>query len=465
MRIDRKKLTLIIASLCGTGSSAVALGQDYYDVVPASSAGRIGDGGVANDDESVSDVPNNSRPTAFRSNVVGDATPAPSYLDSSMQFTPHEYSVGGEGCSGACGASSCGSVCAPSRGPRNGSLGWLESETLLWWGKGVAGVPLVVGGATPNETPTTVLAGGQDNRLGTNLLVGGRVNVGKWLDCNQTLGVGARGWGIFTDGTNQTFTNGGNSTGVPYFSTFFGSPAIYNVNEAQTGQGANTGTIQLATDLDLIAGELYLRTLLAQQGCSRVDFLTGYTFVRLDSSLGLTTEVVDGLTGNIIQDGTITTTQDTFGTKNQFHGGHLGLLHELNKGRFTFSALGKISLGNMQSSTRVDGQFSITNTQSPAAGPRGLFAQSSNIGVNTRNQFTFLPEAGAKIKYQLGQAQFGIGYTMLLFPSVAMAADQIDPNIDFVGAVNNQPILSPSPRFATDTFFLHGLDLGLTFKF
>jgi hypothetical protein len=474
MRIDRKKLTLVIASLCGTGSSAIALGQDYSNLTPASSVGRIGDGGGATDGQpSQAELPDDSRPAAFRSNTVGDGTvassPEQSYSEPSYYMASHGTAISNGCSSGSCGPSPCGSSVGASYssvcGPTANSMGWLESETLLWWGKGIAGVPLVLGGPTPDATPNTVLAGGQGQPLGTDLLVGMRVNVGKWLDCDQNFGVGARGWGILTDGSNQTYTNGGNSTGVPFFNTSSGLPSIYNVNEAQPGLGANTGTIQVNNDLDLIAGELYGRSLLAREGNSRVDLLTGYTFARLDSSLGLRTEIVDGLDGNPIQNGTISVTQDTFGTKNQFHGGHLGLLHEMSKGRFTFSALGKVALGNMQQTTSVDGSFAITNTPGPASGARGLFAQSSNSGIITRNQFTFLPEAGAKIKYQLGRAQFGVGYTLLMFPSVAMAANQIDSNIDFNGALNNQPILSPAPKFTTDTFFLHGLDLGLTYKF
>ena len=232
------------------------------------------------------------------------------------------------------------------------------------------------------------------------------------------------------------------------------------MNEAEIGQGANTGTIQVKNDLDLVAAELYGRTLLARTGNSRVDLLGGYTFVRMDSELGLRTQVTDGLSGNPIQNGTITTTQDNFGTKNQFHGGHIGLLQELTKGRFTFTALGKVALGNMNQSSSVSGQFSTANTASPITEPQGLFARNSNIGTITRNQFTFLPEAGAKIKYQLGRAQFGVGYTMLLFPSVAMAGSQVDPVIDPTDSA-----LVPPPRLVTEAFFLHGLDLGVTFNF
>jgi len=380
-------------------------------------------------------------------------------------FTQTSYSVGSVD-SGNCGTTSYSTGTSRTAS----SSGWLETESILWWGKGIQGIPLVVGGNTPQEIPTNVLAGGINQPTGTDLQVGMRLNAGIWLDDCENFGVGGRVWGIFSDGTTTTFPAGGNSTGVPYFNTsagFAGLPFIYNVNEAGAtpADGANVGTIQVKSDLDLIASELYVRSLLAKSGNSRVDLITGYTFVRLDSELGLRSQVTDGLNGNFVQNGTVSTIQDNFSTKNQFHGGHIGLSHELTKGRFSFSALGKVALGNMQQSSNVNGNFAITNTPSPANGNRGLFAQSSNSVLLNRNQFTFLPEAGAKIKYQLGRAQFGVGYTMLLFPSVAMAASQMDSNIDLNGVIANAPILSPAPKFTSEAFFLHGIDLGLTFQF
>jgi hypothetical protein len=76
-----------------------------------------------------------------------------------------------------------------------------------------------------------------------------------------------------------------------------------------------------------------------------------------------------------------------------------------------------------------------------------------------------LPEAGAKMKYQLGQAQFGIGYTLMVFPSVAMAGDQVDRNVDVSPFPIGSTPVAPGRGIVSDTFFLHGLDLGLTFSF
>lgn len=477
MRIDRKTLTLIIASLCGTGSSAVTMGQEYSNSSPASSVGRIGDGVAGATPSSVSEsVGIGANASAFGSRLsdevgVTGALPVStsgSFYDPAKQSvpaTPVAFDTGsyvessvGSSCSSGC--NSCGVGPLQQAGL---SSGWLESETLLWWGRGQTGAPTVVGGNSPTVLPTTVLAGGNSNPVGTNLLLGQRVDLGLWLDDCQSVGVGARGFGILTNGTTNTITNGGNSTGVSFFNTTIGLPDTYLVNFSTGPNSTNTGTIGLRTDTDLIAGELYTKMLLARDGSARTDLLSGYTFLRLDNELGIATSFTDGIT-NPIQNGTVFTTNDTFSTKNTFHGGHLGLSNEINRGRFSFSLLGKVALGNMQSRATIAGRYTETPPNAATVTEnRGLFAQSSNIGTLSQNRFTFLPEAGAKIKYQLGRAQFGVGYTLLVLPSVAMASGQVDRNID-IGGIGGVPA-APLPRFSTETFFLHGVDLGMTIKF
>ena len=462
MKKNRFRLTLVIASLCGTGSSVNALAQDYSSSGPISSIGRIGDGG-GQGSETEAALGQDARPAAFRSNVVADNGMGEAYSNNGMRLTSYgSTAVGNSAKVGSCGAAMCGTS-ASRIGSFDRSAGWFESETLLWWPKGMGGGPLVVGGNDPTVLPTNPLAGGPNNLIGTDMLVGMRLNLGVWTDCSQNFGVGARGWGLLTDGPTRTYTNGGNSTGIPFFNTSIGASDTFLVNLSAGANGANTGTIQTKSDVDLIAGELYGRSLLVRDGSSRVDLLGGYTFVRLDSELGLTSQYTDGIT-NTIQNGTVITTRDSFGTKNQFHGGHIGLLNEVSKGRFTFSALGKVAMGNVHQTSNVSGQSTeVAPNLTTSTAARGLFAQSSNSGTISRDQFTFLPEAGAKMKYQLGRAQLGVGYTLLVFPSVAMAGDQIDRNVD-IGNIGGT-MAAPAARLVTNTFFLHGLDLGVTFKF
>jgi len=337
---------------------------------------------------------------------------------------------------------------------------------LLWWGKGLTGTPTILRGTSPTALPSIPIAGGEDNPLGTNMFAGMRVTAGKWLDNDKNYGVMGRVFGLLSDGGTTTVaaaTPGNpNSTGIGYFDTFLAppGPAVYLANIAVPGFGANTGTITVANDLDLIAADASIRTLLIGDSKGRVDLLGGYSFLRLDSAYGLTSSVTNGVTGDGTADGTVTTISDSFRTKNTFHGGHLGLMNELSCGRFTFSMLGKVAMGNMNQTAIASGSRRIvTPNVGTTTSNFGFFAQPGNTGSITRDRFTFVPEAGAKMKYQLGRGQFGLGYTLLVLPNVAMAADQINLNVD--------PIVGTTTpaRFATDTFFLHGLDLGYTLKF
>jgi hypothetical protein len=97
----------------------------------------------------------------------------------------------GGGCDsgGACGSSGLlsgfGAACGTGTGcksPFGSGLGWAESDTLLWWGRGLTNSPVIVGGNSATVLPTNPLLGGYDNPLGTDMLLGLRGNVGFWLD-------------------------------------------------------------------------------------------------------------------------------------------------------------------------------------------------------------------------------------------------------------------------------------------
>lgn len=454
MKINRTTLSLIIASLCGTCASATAVGQDGT----YASTGRIGDqdsSGYIESSSRISDVSQASTEPGVEYTPVTFHSPA---FD-----VPGSTATVGAGCE-----TGCTTACGPVTLCNTSASTWVESETLLWWGKGMSGTPLIVGGG-PNAVPNTVLGGGPDNPVGESLRIGYRFTAGTWLDCDQNYGIMGRVFGLFGDEDRTTFT-GQPTTGIRFFDT---SPSINNTNNYLVQQtvpaGNNTGDIVVENELDLVAADASFRMRLLGDGVSRGDLLAGYSFLRLDSSYGLRSVVLDGITGNGIPDGTISTTIDTFGTRNEFHGGHLGFMNEVASGRFSLALLGKVAMGNMRSTSSVSGSFT-ENRPDPDpdfAANRGLFAQSTNIGVVTRDRFTFIPEAGAKLKYQLGRGQLGIGYTLLVMPSVVLAAGQIDTNVssDNLALVPLDPPRTPVAKFQRDTFFLHGLDLGYTFNF
>jgi hypothetical protein len=163
---------------------------------------------------------------------------------------------------------------------------------------------------------------------------------------------------------------------------------------------------------------------------------------------------------------TVTTIVDRFSTKNEFHGGHVGLQSNITRGRFGMGLMGKVAMGNMTSTSNISGNYEQIPPppSSPDRQNRGLFTQGSNIGTVTRDAFTFIPEMNARLRYQLGRFQVGVGYTVVILPEVAMAASQVDTNVDVFGIIN-PPTTAPVNRFNTESYYLHGIDLGVTYNF
>ena len=529
MRINRTTLTLIVASLCGVGPT-FAYGQDALSEAARSSVGRIGDAeGVpkaqAGASQSISDagavkapamrspsdrasagaypVTTNARPSYAAPVLGGSDCTSPGCTtpgcdstgcDSRGAGSMGSRAMGGKlfggrykGQAGSCDTGACGSggSCGSSgllsgfggacglgagglgAGGLGGSgLGWAETDTLLWWGRGLTNSPVIVGGNSATVLPTNPLLGGYDNPLGTDMLLGLRGNVGFWLDDCQNYGIGGRGWGLVSDGNEQVITNGGNSTGIAFFNTSLNQPDTYVVNLDRGPFGKNVGEIGVLNDLDVYSGDLYGRALLLGDRCNRVDLIGGYTFLRLDSGYQLRSRIVDGWTDAPPPVTTVTTIVDRFSTKNEFHGGHVGLQSNINRGRFGLGLMGKVAMGNMSSISSISGNYEQIPPlpSQPDRQNRGLFAQSSNIGTVSRDAFTFIPEMNAKLRYQLGRFQVGVGYTIVVLPEVALAASQVDTNVDVFGIVS-PPITAPVNRFNTESFYLHGIDLGVTYNF
>ena len=336
-------------------------------------------------------------------------------------------------------------------------LGWAEVDALLWWGPNSSTQPLVVSGPVGSLNPTNVLAGGDQAALGGNLLPGIRGNMGFWLDDCETMGVGGRFTTLLTGSSTQAFASNGPSPttlGLPFFNVSASEPGAFLLALDTGNIGADTGSVTINNKTSFLQAEAYGRFLLARVKGARADLLGGYTFARLDDSLGILSRTVDGISGGV-PDGTVQTFNDSFSTQNTFHGGHIGFTTDIDSGCWTFSTLGKVSLGNMHQVGVVAGSGdNLQNNQ-------GFYAR--NQGTQTRDVFTFLPEAGAKLRYHLTEkVMFNVGYSFLFFPDVARSSGLIDTNIDITptGAPT-----APQPRFANDSFYLHGIDLGLAFSF
>lgn len=466
--MNRKHLILSMA-LAGACFQTGSLFAQHSDHQQGSSAARIGDGPSRVGDGTTA-------------SMVGDADTAPTPAlpatypvpSAPMNFAPAAYSMppaydDAPAVAGGCSTGSCVEMCCPAP---TVNTGWVDGGALLWWSSARKAPPLVTrhpnaGGLPVLSDPLTqVLAGGPSN-VGDQMLPGFYAGGGMWLDDCQCIGVGGRVFGLFGGSQNQTFTfDGQQSLGVPFFNTSLGVQDAYLVGYNAGNLGTNTGSITVASDLDLIGAEAIVRKGMIQSNCGRLDLVGGYLFTKLDDSLILQTNLVDGIT-NAIANGTSISTLDQFSGSNTFHGGQLGLLSEFNRGKWSLSSGTKFGLGNMNQRVSVSGIYTEVppnNVGPTVTEPRGFFVQSSNRGVQSQNVFAFIPQVDLKLGYQVRcNLRLDVGYSLMYFSNVALGGRQIDSNIDIANMLA-QPA-APSSKFETSSLLLHGLNLGATYSF
>ncbi len=339
------------------------------------------------------------------------------------------------------------------------SFFWADFEYLMWWGKGRRVPALVTTNTLGNSgvlgnPGTQVLFG--DGDVGNKMAGGGRVTFGTWLDDYETLGVGARFFGVEGDETAFGATSGG----TPVLSRPF-----FNV-QAPAAQDAldiafpafNAGTINARTSSDILGTEAFLRTnVWAGQGYS-VDLIGGYHFTRLDDDVVINSNSrFLQAVGPIAQD-TVVDVTDIFDARNEFHGAELGLIADFHRGCWTMNALGKLSVGNMHQTVIIDGVTVVT----PPAGPpattaAGLLAQPSNIGAYSRDRTALVPEFGLNLVYHVeSYLDLTLGYSVIYWSDVILAGDQIDVGVD-----QTQGIPRPAFAFRETDYWIHGLNLGV----
>lgn len=461
MKMKNVLLSLSLAGLClhqasaqspthGTGAAARSIG-----------------------DSSVESVESDLRPEQFRtqnSHLVSRA----SIMDYEMLAPTaagyqSEYDTGTNSFGGSCATGSCGSF-ASAGGTKN----WLTAESLLWFAQGRRSPALATTsaqGVLPVEDANGVTTefGGPDGIV-SGLLPGFRLSGGMYLgDCDK-VAIGGRVFGIFSD--DQQFnaaSDGSTSLGVPFFNVA-GQPDPFNdayLVGFTTGGGApvSDGELAARSDLDMVSAEASIYWLLGRSSNHRIDLVSGYTFSRLKNSIGLSTSSTNRFTGDTIPDGTIFRTEDLFATENVFNGGHLGVLSTVTRSRVSLSTLAKISFGNMRQSSAITGSTFQDDGVAPATFAGGIFAQQSNIGEITRDSFAFIPELGLKLGYSVREnLQLTVGYTFMMYSSVAMAGDQMDQVLDLT-QVGGAAGVRPSPSFQDTSFWLQGIDLGLSWNY
>ncbi|MCU0959257.1 MAG: BBP7 family outer membrane beta-barrel protein [Pirellulaceae bacterium] len=340
---------------------------------------------------------------------------------------------------------------------------WASFDALLWWGKGRSTPPLVTSGADGVLPGAPVLFGG--GSVGNALAPGARADFGFWFDECETLGIGAKVWGLHgdSDGFYATSPAGTPVLARPFYNVLLNQEDALLVSSP----GLIVGNINVDSSSSVWAAEAYLRSAIISGPGYNLDLVGGYHFLRLDDELSIFSNSAAADPGGATPIGTIINVLDDFDARNEFHGGSIGVAGEVRRGRWSLGGLAKLSVGNMRQGVRIDGYQYI---EVPGGGPGsfspgGLLAQPTNMGEFDRDVTAWIPEFSITGGYDLFRwMRLTAGYNVLWMSNVALAGDQIDRGVNPT-QFNGNPLIGPArPAFALQEseYWLQGLTLGAT---
>jgi hypothetical protein len=205
---------------------------------------------------------------------------------------------------------------------------------------------------------------------------------------------------------------------------------------------------------------------LARSGSWELNGLGGFSYLNLSEGFNLT-ESLAGLSGPFVgQSGTVS---DNFNTRNQFYGAAVGLRGSAYYGRFSASLAGWVAFGVSHEVLSVSGAFQAVNF-SASSGPEGIFAQPSNSGTRSSNNFAVVPQVEVKLAYEMTPGvQLTIGYDFLYYSSVVRPGDQLNRNLpkDQIFQQGGTAVSSTSPAalFNKTDVYTQGLNIGVAVRF
>ena len=372
---------------------------------------------------------------------------------------------GGACGAGACGAGGCDSCGGCGEVPWcNNTMVWARFDVLLWWRQGrdfpvlVTSDPVIESSTTAGILPDAqTIFGGQ--RVGGDLAAGGRFDIGWWCDPQHCTGYGWRFFGLGRDTNGFTINSNQNPIlAIPFTDNSTGTNDALLV----AYPGLRSGSISVEGRSGLVGNDLYGRHLLCRDPNSRVDFITGWHYNRLNDIVQIRSTSTVTETGGTIPVGTVTDIQDQFQARNEFNGGILGLMWEQNCGCWNLQALARVALGNMHETMRISGSSTIAvPNQTPETTANGLFSQASNGGQFSRNEFTAIWEAGLNWNWRFAPCtELTVGYTFMYWNDVISPTDGIDTTIGTDGGDDR-----PQFVFRHSDYWVQGISIGLTQEF
>ena len=355
---------------------------------------------------------------------------------------------------------------------------WLRTEYLLWWTDRMDAPPLVTGSPAGTPGPEAGVLGFPD----TNVLYGGgevneriangfRLNGGFWLTRQRVFAIEGE-YFRFAD-QEQSFSAAGDGSPIvarPFFDVTTGAENAQLISFPDLVAGRVDVSASSQLDSALINGRVALlpnnAACLTCEDPDRVDWLIGYRHLRLRDRLAIS----DRQTELDVTPAGAIASSESFATENRFNGLQLGVAHRANFRRAWLESLLRVAVGSNSQRVRIDGTTTLTEPSTSSTFSGGMLALDSNIGSYRRDEFTMVPELGFTLGIRVTDwLHATVGYSLLYFPNVVRAGDQIDRDLNpgqFAPPID--PLTGAArPRFSfveTD-YWAHGLNLGGEIRF
>ena len=349
---------------------------------------------------------------------------------------------------------------------------WFRTELLYWRPEGMD-LPALVTTSPPTtpqnqagvlgEPETTVLFGaGEINGSSTGGL---KLKSGFWLSDQGAYGLEGEYFGLRdqTDGFNAA-SDGTTILARPFFDITNGQETALLIAYPTEFSGAISIGSKTKLRSLMLNGRASLRPVSAvtcETQPDRVDMILGYRYLELSDELVFAQNINSGVDTAV--------TSEAFRTKNKFNGLQFGVAYQANFRRAWLESLIRVAVGNNRQTVNILGSTTVTEGGVPSNLNGGLLAQPTNIGNYQRKQFTMIPELGLTLGFRATNCLYGtIGYSVLYYPSVVRAGDQIDTDVNPTLLDPDVPVTgAPRPqfRFVESDYWAQGINLGAEFRF
>jgi hypothetical protein len=306
-----------------------------------------------------------------------------------------------------------------------------------------------------------------ESNISFDAFSGFRFTVGAWFDTVNNIGMELNAFSLQQQSTFYSIfsdSNGNPPLNLSFVNRTPGTSGEYIYPVTVPGQFA--GDIQSESSIRLWGAEangvfcLWRNT--GPGTLFEFSALAGFRYLDLAENFWLTNSSTDVVTFNTFD------FYDNFYTRNQFYGGQIGARINWEVNRFGLNLTAKLAMGDTHQTVDVQGN---SYTSGIGYGSGGFYAQPSNSGHFTANQFGVVPAVELRFSYQLRPwLRAFVGYDFLYWNQVVRPGDQIDRNLNLTqsNTLGNGVLAGPAlpgVQFNRTDFWAQGATFGLEVRY